>query len=748
MSRFLLAALLAALTRPGHAQPSDRLANLHALDQILTFETEHPEGRIGGWGGGPAGTIFADDKVVHGGRWSARLERNAGSTSTFSTITKGLPIDFSGRTVELRGYLRTEEVTDFVGLWLREDGEAHSSVAFDNMQSRQIKGTTGWTEYSIVLPLRPQARLLVFGALVSGTGKLWADDLRLLVDGKPVWEAPYVERPKTPADTDHEFDKGSGVTLTALSRVQTDNLATLGLVWGFLKYHHPEATRGKRHWDYELFRVMPAVLAAGDRAAANAAMVKWIAGLGEVAKCDPCARLNETDLHLRPELAWLADESLLGSVLSRTLREIHANRLPNTQYYVSFVPNVKNPSFDHEGAYPGLKLPDPGYQILALYRFWNIIEYWSPYRDILSEKWEDVLTAFVPRVALAKVPEAYQREMMALIARATDTHANLWSSIRVRPPVGNCQLPVVVRFVENRPVVAGYTAGDAGKASGLAPGDTILELDGVPVSKLMEEWSPYYAASNQPTRLRDIARGMTHGECGPAKVRIQRETGEPLEITANRVAPVAGDRSGGTHDRPGDTFQRISGEVAYLKLSSVKIADAAKYVDRAAGAKGLIIDIRNYPSEFVVFALGSLLVDKETEFTRFTVGDASNPGAFHWTPPLKLTPAKPHFAGKVIILVDEISQSQAEYTTMALRTAPGAKVLGSTTAGADGNVSAIPLPGGLSSMISGIGVFYPDKRPTQRVGILADVEVKPTIAGIRAGRDELLEEAIRQIVGK
>jgi C-terminal processing protease CtpA/Prc len=50
-------------------------------------------------------------------------------------------------------------------------------------------------------------------------------------------------------------------------------------------------------------------------------------------------------------------------------------------------------------------------------------------------------------------------------------------------------------------------------------------------------------------------------------------------------------------------------------------------------------------------------------------------------------------------------------------------------------------------MISGIGVFYPDKKPTQRIGILPDVEVRPTIAGIRAGRDEVLEAAIRQILG-
>jgi C-terminal processing protease CtpA/Prc len=84
---------------------------------------------------------------------------------------------------------------------------------------------------------------------------------------------------------------------------------------------------------------------------------------------------------------------------------------------------------------------------------------------------------------------------------------------------------------------------------------------------------------------------------------------------------------------------------------------------------------------------------------------------------------------------------------MAFRTAPGAIVIGSTTAGADGNVSTVPLPGNLSSYISGIGVFYPDNRPTQRVGIIPDIEVKPTIAGIRAERDELIEEAIRRITG-
>ena len=116
-------------------------------------------------------------------------------------------------------------------------------------------------------------------------------------------------------------------------------------------------------------------------------------------------------------------------------------------------------------------------------------------------------------------------------------------------------------------------------------------------------------------------------------------------------------------------------------------------------------------------------------------------------PPKALQPQPPIYKGKVAILVDEVSQSQAEYTTMALRAGPRAIVVGSTTAGADGNVSSIPLPGGISTMMSGIGVFYPDQTPTQRIGIVPDVVVTPTIDGIREGRDEVLEAALRQILG-
>ena len=135
------------------------------------------------------------------------------------------------------------------GLWMREDGE-QAALAFDNMAGRPVKGTTEWTEYSIQLPIHADARRVFFGVLLVGSGTAWADDLQLLVDGKPVTTAPKIDRPKTVFELDSEFNAGSRIQIEKLTPVQIENLATLGRVWGFLKYHHPKVRSGALHWDY------------------------------------------------------------------------------------------------------------------------------------------------------------------------------------------------------------------------------------------------------------------------------------------------------------------------------------------------------------------------------------------------------------------------------------------------------------------------------------------------------------------
>jgi hypothetical protein len=111
--------LCLALAVPGGAQTRTR----QDLAEILGFENGHPGAFPAGWGGGPTDTIFTDDQVVHSGKYAARIERSSSSSATFSTVTTGIPRDFAGKTLVWRGFVKTENVSDSVALWLREDGD-------------------------------------------------------------------------------------------------------------------------------------------------------------------------------------------------------------------------------------------------------------------------------------------------------------------------------------------------------------------------------------------------------------------------------------------------------------------------------------------------------------------------------------------------------------------------------------------------------------------------------------------------
>jgi C-terminal processing protease CtpA/Prc len=359
---------------------------------------------------------------------------------------------------------------------------------------------------------------------------------------------------------------------------------------------------------------------------------------------------------------------------------------------------------------------------------------------VIGEPWDNVLREYIPRMMLALTGAEYRGAMIQLSARINDTHSNVWSQLFLRPPTGSFQVPVALRFIDGKPVVTAYLNAVLGPATGLQIGDVIERVDGVAVETIVDSLRVWYSASNEPTRLRDLAQNLLRGS-GPVAISGSRASG-PFEVTASRSPYTQFSATGWQRDRPGPTFQMLSDSVAYIKISNALRVEASGYITQALSARVLVIDIRNYPSDFPIFALGGHLVAASTPFAKFTLGSPSNPGAFPFGPTVSLTPAQPRFTGTVVVLVDEVTQSSAEYHAMAFRAAPNAIVVGSTTAGADGNVSPIPLPGGIESMISGIGVFYPNGTPTQRVGIVPDFVVRPTVAGIRAGRDEVLEAGI------
>jgi C-terminal processing protease CtpA/Prc len=551
------------------------------------------------------------------------------------------------------------------------------------------------------------------------------------------------------SDTPKGTGQGPTLKAPALSAAGTENLYLFGKVWGYLKYHHPRVTSGCLDWDAELLRVVVGII---DSHARNAAVVQIEDWVDEISDSDAGCQLDKpSGLHFSANDDWINDRELLGEALSESLQlTASLPRGGNSQFYVSQRAGVGNAQFYNEQAYRELDQPDWRYRLLALFRYWNIIEYWYPYRNIITADWDRVLKEFIPRFVEAEDSDQYVLELMALIARVEDSHANLWSSIGARPPAGEFSVPVHVRFVEGRPIVWRVLDADPSEESDTATadelqyGDVILAVDRVPVADLVEKVSPYYGVSNESTLLREIARSLLRGDEDEVVVSVERG-GQITDVRIQRSPIDTSYRP--THDRDGDVLQLLSDDIAYLKLSTVDNKNALDYVETAKGHKGLIIDIRNYPSSFMVFALGQHLVTERTPFARVTNLDLSEPGTFRWTEPRALEPKEPHYSGRVVVLVDEYSQSQSEYTAMAFRAVPGAKIIGSQTAGADGSMSRIPLPGGHHTIISGNGVFYPDKSPTQKIGIIPDIEVLPTIDGIRAGRDEVLEIAVREIVG-
>jgi C-terminal processing protease CtpA/Prc len=109
------------------------------------------------------------------------------------------------------------------------------------------------------------------------------------------------------------------------------------------------------------------------------------------------------------------------------------------------------------------------------------------------------------------------------------------------------------------------------------------------------------------------------------------------------------------------------------------------------------------------------------------------------------TTFKPRYKGKTVMLIDERAISQSEHSGLFYRAANGTKFIGSPTAGANGDVTYFMAPGDIRINFSGHDVRWPDGKQLQRVGLTPDIEVRPTIEGIRAGRDEILERAVKYL---
>ncbi|MFD2892759.1 S41 family peptidase [Flavobacterium chuncheonense] len=687
---------------------------------------------------------LAIDKYAYTGEKAAKITADT-LRGQFGCIAYKIPANYIGKTIKLEGYMKIKDVENgFAGLLLRIDGNG-SSLAFDNMQNQKIAGTRDWQKYTITLDYPEEAESIFVAGILAGKGEAWFDNFTLSIDDKDIQTLKEVKREIPKAQLDTEFDNGSMLSLSNLTAKKIDNLELLGRVWGFLKYHHPEIAKGNYNWDYELFRFLPKYIVIENHKERDQLIIDWINSLGSIEECKNC-QPTEVNAFLKPDLNWINNQN---KVLKNKLVHLYNNRNQGKQYYIKMIKDVGNPDFKNEKAYQNMSYPDAGFRLLSLYRYWNMIHYFFPYKHLMDEDWNKKLKEYIPLFINAKDELEYELAAIQIIGDIQDTHANLWGGAdKIDQWKGVHYAPIHVRFIENQLTVTDYYNEELKNEVGLEIGDVITKINGVSIDEIVKEKSKYYPASNNPTRLRDISADLLRSNSNNIDIEFVSGNYIPQKKTLNLYPKDSLAIYRWYRKNNDKCFKMLNNNIGYITLQSIKEDDIDKIKNEFENTNGIIIDIRNYPSTFVPFTLGSYFMSTPTPFVKFTNATINNPGEFTFTNNLEIPNEEKTYKGKLVVLINELSQSQAEYTTMAFKAGDNTTVIGSTTAGADGNVSTIMLPGGLRTMISGIGVYYPNGKETQKIGIIPDIEVNPTIKGIREGKDELMEKAIEVILKK
>lgn len=541
----------------------------------------------------------------------------------------------------------------------------------------------------------------------------------------------------------------SGIELQTVSDLQRDSLYKLGKVWGFVKYHHPDPAAGTVDWDSALFDVLPDLMAAPSPAQANDVLADWLAGypftVGSDATAESWRQLQAQYGDFSLNTDWIYDRSFLGEAVCQYLERLNQTYVgERANGYAAFSADIPGVDFSHERDWQ-FSADDDGVKLLALYRFWNAFAYYAPNVNITPVDWDQALREGIDEMLDAGDKTAYLKALGSLASKTGDAHvAMVDDTLSLYRFYGSYFLRCSFLVIDGQ-IVVQYCDE---KETSLHPGDVILAIDGTPMTERIAELSRYFALP-EPDKFGKVLAVPLLSTKGPtARVTVQRD-GQQLELTVyttNRLFVPENPWKNGTLE---------NGQIGYIDPAALQEGDMEKLMESFAGTRGLIVDLRQYPSVFLPYLLGEYLVPEPTQFATLTLPNPALPGSYFrqesfytGAGTLQATgeTAYPPYSGKVVLLMNENSISQSEFTIMALRQSPRAVVVGSSSVGADGNAVYLKLPGNVQSSFTGMGVYTPEGEAPQRVGLQPDVICLPTVEGLRNGQDELMNQATQIIL--
>lgn len=529
-------------------------------------------------------------------------------------------------------------------------------------------------------------------------------------------------------------------------------------VWGFVKYYHSEVSVCHVNWDSVLLHVLPMVRASSTSADFNDALDTMLLAAGPMAlSSTPLAPITDPILKCNLDHSWISS-TVLRSDVQEILDTIKNNFRPHAMCQVNFNPGSGGNSWGGYLEFPPdtvmlntdmyTTYPGQDDRLLMLFKLWNMVRYFNPYNYVLTTSWDTTLYHYAVPFEQAASRDELSSVYFKITTALDDAHVNGLSYFYYTGnPPGNYPPQLVLKYVEGQ-----YTVVRS-KVAGITAGDVIKSVDGLSVAQWEDSLMKYYSAGSIEIKHRTMASNMLkRASSGLVEmITCTDSTGTDHTIAATTVYPYS---STAMEDffydyyYPADTMKYVGWsvlgcDVGYMNYGSITDAGTDSAYDAMWTLPAIVLDIRNYPSSGTAWALSDKLLNAPTVVTKLSMPDVTYPGTYTWKYVSMGYSGNPMpYAGKIVIIVDEQTQSAAEYTTMMTRAYPNTTVIGGHTAGADGNVTY--MQPSLDSRFgwTSLGVYYPNGDSTQRIGIVPNVLSAPTIEGVRHHRDYVLEQAL------
>ncbi len=403
-----------------------------------------------------------------------------------------------------------------------------------------------------------------------------------------------------------------------------------------------------------------------------------------------------------------------------------------------------------EKAYREMKYPPPEYRVLAAFRIWGVIHYFFPYKDLMGEDWDAVLKRFIPRMEAARDAREYALTVAEMVTHLHDSHVRATGGA-LSEYFGVAAPPILMQMIEGVPIVVQFLPAKA--AGAVSTGDEILEIDGEDARARFERYVKYTPASTPQGLIRSVQLRFLNGPEGSTiRLTLRDAANRKKSIGLPRKAEFLPAFEGW---RSGEVLRILPGNIGYADLDRLTVPMVDAMFEKFKETRAIIFDVRGYPSG-TVWSIAPRLTERNSvpaaRFERAVLLEPEDEGGDRGLPVTidsfvqRLPPTSGwRYKGQTVMLIDERTISHAEHTGLFLEAANGTKFIGSPTTGANGDVTSFVLPGGIRITFTGQGVRHADGRQLQRIGLVPSVEVRPTVAGIRAGRDEVLERAIQFI---